>query len=93
VIAETQYALRHARSIDAHRAGYEKVLAGAQQMRRTLETLLTAARVELQRPRGTGDAAAAIRSAAQACTPLAERLGVELITVDPDRQLRTGVET
>ena len=93
VIAEAQYALRHARSIDEHRAGYEKVLAGAQQMRRTLETLLTAARVELQRPRGTGDAAAAIRSAAQACTPLAERLGVELITVDPDRQLRIGVET
>ena len=93
VIAEAQYALRHAQSVEEHRAGYEKVLAGAQQMRRTLEVLVTAARVELQRPRGAGDASAAIRSAAQACEPLAERQGVELIAIEPDRPLRIGVET
>jgi signal transduction histidine kinase len=93
VIAEAQYALRHAHSIDEHRTGYEKVLAGAEQMKRTLETLLTAARVELQQPRGTGDASAAIRSAVQACNPLAERRGVELIAIEPDRPLRIGVET
>ncbi len=93
VIAEAQYALRHAHSIEEHRAGYEKVLAGAQRMKRTLETLVTAARVQLQQARGTGDASAAIRAAAQACGPLAERQGVQLIAIEPDRPLRIGVET
>jgi signal transduction histidine kinase len=93
VIAEAQLALRHARTVQEHRAGYEKVLAGAQQMRRTLETLLTAARVELQRPRGTGDASAAIRAAARACEPLAQQRGIELVAVEPAHPLRIGVET
>lgn len=93
VIAEAQYALRHAHSAEEHRAGYERVLAGAQQMKRILETLVTAARVQLQQPRGTGDAAAAIRSAAQACRPLAERQRTELIAIEPDRPLHMGIET
>src|SRR5437763_1610454 len=59
VIAEAQLALRHPRSVEQYRLGYERVLASAQQMRRTLETLLTAARVELQHPQGIGDAGGA----------------------------------
>ena len=75
VIAEAQLALRHAGSVEEYRAGYERVLASAQQMRRTLDTLLTTAQLELQRPHGTGDAAAAIHSAARSCQPLADRAG------------------
>ena len=50
VIAEAQLALRHPRSREKHRAGYERVLASAQQMTRTLDTLVAATRVELARP-------------------------------------------
>jgi two-component system, OmpR family, sensor kinase len=93
IIAEAQLARRHARSLDEHRAGYEKVLASAQQMRRTLETLVSAARVQLQRPHGTGDAFAATHGAVRACEPLARRWGIEVTVVDGDEPLRLGVET
>jgi signal transduction histidine kinase len=73
VIAEAQLALRHGRTIDEHRAGYERVLAAAQQMRRTLETLLTAARIEYEHAHAVGDAAAAAHAAASGCAELAAR--------------------
>jgi signal transduction histidine kinase len=71
VIAEAQLALRHPRSPEEDRAGYERVLASAQQMARTLETLVAAARVEARRPQGTGHATAAARSAADGCAAVA----------------------
>ena len=93
VIAEAQLALRHDRTAEEQRAGYEQVLAAAQRMRRTLETLLTAARVEHRGARGTGDAASAARAAADGCAALAERRGVLITVRDPDALVRIGVET
>ncbi|MDQ6817158.1 MAG: HAMP domain-containing histidine kinase, partial [Actinomycetota bacterium] len=93
VIAEAQLALRHGRTIDEHRAGYERVLAAAQQMRRTLETLLTAARIEHEHAHAVGDAAAAARAAATGCAELAARSGVTIMVEDPHEQIRVGVET
>lgn len=93
VIAEAQLALRHDRTADEQRAGYEQVLAAAQQMRRTLETLLTAARIEHGSSRGTGDAAAAARAAADGCAAVADRHGVLVTVTNPDGPLPVGVET
>ena len=93
VIAEAQLALRHARSSDEHRAGYERILAAAQQMRRTLETLLTAARMEHRSGRVTGDAAAAVHSAARGCDALAASRGIAVEVKDAAQTIRIGVET
>src|SRR5437879_1414585 len=93
VIAEAQFGLRHARTEGEYRAGYEQVLASAQQMRRTLDTLLAAARVESQPARGTGDATAAARAAAEACMAVAAERGVEVEVRPPAVRLRVGVET
>lgn len=92
VIAEAQLALRHPRSAEEDRAGYQRVLAGAQQMARTLDTLVAAARVELGRPHGTGDATQAARAAARGCAGLAETLGITITIDEPDSPIRIGVE-
>ncbi len=92
VIAEAQLSLRHAQSVEEYRAGCERVLASAQQMRRTLDTLLATARMELQRFHGTGDAAAAIRAAVRSCQPLADQRGIDLDLSDPDGPIRVGVD-
>jgi signal transduction histidine kinase len=93
IVAEAQLALRRAYSLDEHRAGYEKVLESAQRMTRTLETLVSAARVELQHPHGTGEADAAMHSAARAGEPLAAERGIELTVINADEPIRLGVET
>jgi signal transduction histidine kinase len=93
VIAEAQLALRHSRSGDERRDGYERILTAAQQMRRTLETLLAAARIEHQRSSGTGDASAAARAAARGCDPLAAAHGIEIAVHGPDVPVRVGIET
>lgn len=93
VIAEAQLALRHGRTLEEHRAGYERVLAAAQQMRRTLETLLTAARIEHDHSHATGDAAEAAHAAARGCADLAARSGIAITVDDPQIPVRVGVET
>jgi signal transduction histidine kinase len=93
VTAEAQLALRHDRTAAEQRAGYEQVLAAAQQMRRTIETLFTAARIEHGSSRGTGDAAAAARAAADGCAAVADRHGVLVTVRDPAGPLPVGVET
>jgi signal transduction histidine kinase len=93
IVAEAQLAMRHAHSIEEHRSGYEKVLQSAQQMRRTLETLVSAARVEGRRPRGSGEARAAIDAAVGASEALAAERGVDVTVVDPEEPLRLGVDT
>jgi two-component system OmpR family sensor kinase len=93
VMAEAQYALRHSRSSEELRVGYERILASAQQMARTLETLVTAARVELDAPLGTGDAASAAQAAAAGCAELAARNQVDVRAADPREPIRLGVDT
>lgn len=92
VIAEAQLALRHPRSPQEDRAGFERVLASAQQMNRTLDTLVAATRVELGSPRGTGDAERAARAAARGCAALAQTHGVTVTIDEPDAPIRIGVD-
>jgi signal transduction histidine kinase len=92
VIAEAQLALRHPRSSEDDRAGYERVLASAQQMARTLDTLVAATRVELGAPRGTGDATRAAQAAARGCAALAQTRGVTVTVAEPQGPIRIGVD-
>jgi two-component system, OmpR family, sensor kinase len=92
VIAEAQLALRHPRSREEDRAGYERVLASAQHMARTLDTLVAATRVELGAPRGTGDATQAARAAAHGCAALAETRGIRITIEEPAAPIRIGVD-
>jgi two-component system, OmpR family, sensor kinase len=92
LIAEAQLALRHPRSPDEDRAGYERVLASAQLMTRTLDTLVAATRVELGAPRGTGDAARAAHAAASGCAALAQTHGISITVEEPRAPIRIGVD-
>jgi signal transduction histidine kinase len=92
VIAEAQHALRHARSTDDYRAGAERLLASAQHMRRTLDTLLAAARLELRGPPGAADAATVAHAAARGYEALAEEHGMTITVTEPDMAIRIGVD-
>jgi signal transduction histidine kinase len=63
IAVEAQYALRHAELSLEARASLEHILECAQRMKRTLETLIAAARAQLDPHRSTSDAAACARAA------------------------------
>jgi signal transduction histidine kinase len=92
VIAEAQLALRHAQSVDQYRAGAERLLASAQHMRRTLDTLVASARLEHEHPPGAADAAAAAHAAARGCEGRAAERGLKVIVTEPETPLRIGVD-
>ncbi|MDQ6777601.1 MAG: hypothetical protein M3071_15615, partial [Actinomycetota bacterium] len=91
VIAEAQHAIRHADSIDQYREGAERLLASAQHMRRTLDTLVAAARVELQRSPGAADAVAAAHAATHGYEALAQEHGIALTVTEPATPITIGV--
>ena len=78
VIAEAQYALRHARDTDEYRAGFEQVLQSASQMNRILDTLVAAARAQLDPQRTSSDAIAGARAAIDGCSAIAAENGIEI---------------
>ena len=93
IAAEAQYAIRHASGVEQQRAGHEQILAGARHMSATIETLIAAARAELDPHRSTSDAGACARAAVDACRPLADRLGVELVAPDSPVGVLVAVES
>jgi signal transduction histidine kinase len=67
VAAQAQYALRHGDPGEEGRQALENILASTQRMTQTLDTLIAAARAELD-PRGaSSDPVVAVRAAAQNC--------------------------
>jgi two-component system, OmpR family, sensor kinase len=92
VIAEAQFALRHAEGPEDHRAGFEQVLQSARQMSRTLETLIVAARAELDPRHATSDANTSARAAIDGCAALAAQRGVEIALVSPRALVRVAAE-
>jgi signal transduction histidine kinase len=86
VIAEAQFALRHARDTDEYRAGFEQVLQSANQMNRILDTLMAAARAQLDPQRTTSDVTECARAAIDGCSALAVEHGIEIaLDGDPTR--------
>ena len=61
-------------------------------MNRTLETLLAAARAEMDDHHATSDAAACLRSAAAGCESLAAQHGIEMILTAPRTPVRVAAE-
>lgn len=77
VAAEAQYALRHTAQSDEGNATLQRIVQSAEQMGRTLDTLMAAARAQLDPSRASSDATAAARAAAQMAD--ASRVDVEVI--------------
>jgi signal transduction histidine kinase len=92
VMAEAQFALRHAAGSEEYRAGFAQILQSATQMSRTLETLMAAARAELNPGRTTSDATAAARAAAEACARVAAERGVDITIDGPPTRVAVDAE-
>jgi signal transduction histidine kinase len=78
VRAEAELALRHERSADSYRKALQRVLEGADQMGRIIDTLLVAAREEASSRRGTADVQEAALRAIESCYEFAASRGVEI---------------
>jgi signal transduction histidine kinase len=92
VAAEAQYALRHGDPSDEARQALDNILASAHRMTRTLETLIAAARAELDSRGATSDPAAAAQAAALACAALAAGQGVQIVVQPPPTPTHVAVE-
>jgi len=78
IVAQAQYALRHTPQPSEGRAALEQILTVTRRMTRTLDTLIAAARAQLDPQRTTSDAGEAARAAAGAHAALAAERGLEI---------------
>ena len=78
IAAQAQYALRHTPQPSEGRAALEQILTVTRRMTRTLDTLIAAARAQLDPQRTTSDAGEAARAAAGAHATLASERGLEI---------------
>jgi signal transduction histidine kinase len=92
ITAESELALRRARSNDEYRTALDVIKRSADQMARTVDTLVAAARQETGLSRSTADAGAAAAAAHQACAKLAEEQRITLELDAPQAQFRVGVD-
>ena len=91
ITAEAELALRRARSNHEYRTALEVIKRSADQMARTVDTLVAAARQETGLSRSTADAGAAAASAHRACAKLAEEQRI-VLELDAPRGFRVGVD-
>jgi signal transduction histidine kinase len=92
ISAEAELALRRARTAGEYVAALEVVQRNAEQMTRTVDTLVAAAREEAGLARSTADARDAAAATIANCAPLAEERGVAIELDAPRAPLRVGVE-
>ncbi len=92
VIAETELALRRERDPAEYRTTLELIKRNAEQLTRTVDALVAAARFEAGSRRGTADAYAVAEDAAAACSGLAAERGLAVAVEQPVRPMRVGVE-
>lgn len=92
VLAESELALRRERAADEYRDSLELIHRNADQLARTIDALVAAARYEAGGERGTADAHAVATGAARACSSLTAERGIDLDVVSPPRVLRIGVD-
>jgi signal transduction histidine kinase len=92
VLAETELALRRERDPGEYRTTLELIKRNAEQLTRTVDALVAAARFEAGSRRGTADAFAVAEDAVAACSGLAAERGLTLAIEQPARTMRVGVE-
>jgi signal transduction histidine kinase len=92
VLAEAEVALRRERGPHEYQQTLELIRRSADQLARTVDALVAAARYEAGGERGTADARAVAEGAARACSGLAAERDVELQVSQPSRVVRVGVD-
>ena len=92
VIAETELALRRDRDPAEYRTTLALIKRNAEQLTRTVDALVAAARFEAGSRRGTADAYAVAEDTAAACSGLAAERGLAVTIEQPARPMRVGVE-
>jgi len=90
--AEVELALRQERTGEEYRAALEIVQRNAQQLARTVDALLAAARQESASGHGTADAFAVAAGVADTCAGLAAEHELAVEVEQPTPPLRIGVE-
>ncbi len=92
IAAQAQFALRYTAQRSDGEGALREILLSTSRMSRTLDTLIAAARAELDPHRATSDAASCARAAVAACASLGADPAVE-ITIEPHRAaIRVAVE-
>ncbi|MFL5910302.1 MAG: sensor histidine kinase [Gaiellaceae bacterium] len=92
LIGEAELALRRERGAHEYRDALELILRNAQQLARTVDALVAAARHELGTARGSSDAYEVAASAAEACAAAVGDRKLSLRVEPPPRPLRIGVD-
>jgi two-component system, OmpR family, sensor kinase len=92
VLAESELALRRERTPEEYRASLDLIHRNADQLSRTIDALVAAARYEAGAERGTADAHAVAAGAAQACGSLTGDRELDVRVDRPSRALRVGVD-
>jgi two-component system, OmpR family, sensor kinase len=92
VLAESELALRRRRTPNEYEDALELIHRNADQLARTIDALVAAARYEAGGERGTADAHTVAADAARACSGLTADGRLELEVVRPPRALRVGVD-
>jgi len=92
VRAESELALRRNREPHAYRQALELIQRNADQLARTIDALVAAARYEAGGERGTADAQTVAESAVRACSGLAAEQRMDIQVARPEHRLRLGVD-
>jgi signal transduction histidine kinase len=92
IAADAQYALRHTEQARDGRDALEQILESVTRMARTLDTLIAAARAQLDPNSATSDAVACVRAALAAHAVITEERGVQLSVASRRRGQRVAVE-
>jgi signal transduction histidine kinase len=92
VIGEAELALRRPREAGEYRAALEVILRNAQQLARTVDALVAAARHELGTLKGSADAYDVAASAVEAGVAAAGERELSVRVTPPAQPLRVGVE-
>jgi len=92
VIGESELALRRRRSPEEYRAALELIHRNAEQLARTVDALVAAARHELGGVTGSADAYTVATDAAEACTALADERRLTIRVEPPKQPVRIGID-
>ena len=92
IAAHAQFMLRHTPQNDDGRLALEQVINSAAEMGRTLDTLIAAARAELNPHRATSDAETAVRAAAAASGTPGSQRRIETAIVTPAEPIKVAGE-
>ena len=92
IAAESELALRRERTGEGYRASLEAVHRNAEQMTRTVEALVAAARQEAGLSRATSDARNGVRAAVAAVRGQAEAAGIATELALPSSSVQVAVE-